>query len=378
MSVRGLDFRFRLPVEVVFGRGCIEALPEQLMQRNWRRPLVLADPALDTSHIESLVGSCDAVGDYWVMGGPAQEPTDQSLCPLAEEAIAFEPDLIIAAGGGSTMDSAKVIAVAAALGLTQVRDFLWPNGNGVDAHLPLITVPTTAGTGAEITRGAVVANEQGIKRGFTRGGCHADVALVDPALTDSLPLQPTATSGVDALCQAIEAYLSPTPTPISDLLSMEAAALVSSNLCAAVEGAGPDVRDAMMLGSLLAAIAFSSGSGLTFAHHFSDVAGPRTGLAHGYAASLLLPGVILDCLERRPERADSLSRALGVDPTLLPARISQLLAVAGAPSIDDTLTVEAALELAERSFERRSARPIPFSGEDAKRVVELSFGAYGR
>ena len=382
---RGLDpvvaefnwaFRFLAPVEVLFRRGGAGDLPRIVRERGWSRALVLTDANV-AAHaggwLRDRLREESVACEMYVL--PAREPTDATVAPAVAAAAAWRPDVVIAVGGGSVLDSAKVVSVAAYNGTCDFLPFLKPGTCGVEGALPWIAVPTTAGTGAEITRGTVVVSEAtGVKRGFARGGNYARIAILDPALTDGLPPAITARSGLDAFSQAAEAYLAPRPFPVGDLLSVMALTLVGAHLEGAIATGAPEHRDAMMMAAWASAQAFSTGAGLTVSHVFSDLVGPRKGLAHGVAGSLLLPGVVALAEEARPGRAAVLAHALGGEagPGGAVAAVSRILTLARAPRVHEFVGRQEGLALVAEALDLGDPDGV-YNRDEARRAFETSY-----
>ncbi|MDQ3944686.1 MAG: iron-containing alcohol dehydrogenase [Actinomycetota bacterium] len=364
-------FRFLCPVETLFGRGISEDLPSQLERRRFRRPLVLTDPsvAAAAASLLDLIGGAFPKAAVWM--GEGGEPTDRSARAAVAAARDHRPDVVVALGGGSVLDSAKVVAVAAAADDgADVREFLRPGRRTIGRCLPWVALPTTAGTGAEVTRGTVVVDEEkGCKRGFGGGGCYATLALLDPGLTDGLPAPVTATSGIDAFCHAVEAFLSPNAFPVGDALSTVALALIRKHFSGALAGTAAD-RDGMMMAAWLSALSFSTGAGLTLAHDFSDLVGPRTALPHGFAAAVWLPAVAERAECHDPERAEVARLLVGPERPSLSDAVGAVLGSAGVPHVADVLEPAPALRLLEEAI---AAGAVTGPPEAARTLVHRSY-----
>lgn len=197
-------------------------------------------------------------------------------------------DLVVGFGGGSAIDSAKAIAGIAMLEGTLDEYFL---GKEVDKQgLPWIAIPTTAGTGAEATKNAVLSDKsKKSKQSIRSDYWMADLALVDPELTISMPQQVTAYTGMDAFTQAIEAYTSRGSTPLTDSISLEAAKLIGQNILTSYKNpASRESREAMALGSLMAGIALTNAR-LGLVHGLAHSLGVRYSIPHGLVCAILLP-----------------------------------------------------------------------------------------
>lgn len=202
-----------------------------------------------------------------------------------------ECDLVIAIGGGSALDVGKAIAGLAQAPATVCEHF---RGRPVEKKgLPFIAAPTTAGSGSEVTSNAVLIDpEDGIKTSIRSDYLYPDVAIVDPELTLTAPPSVTAQSGMDALCQALEALVSRSADPITDVLAKDASVRLLNHLPEAyAHGDDLDARTEVALGSLMGGIAFANAR-LGLAHGMAHPVGIATGLPHGLICGLLLPMVI--------------------------------------------------------------------------------------
>ena len=199
---------------------------------------------------------------------------------------------VLAIGGGSSMDVAKLAALLA--GSNEDLDEAWGIGNAKGPRLPLALVPTTAGTGSEVTPISIITVEDDEKRGVVSPVILPDMALLDPELTLGLPAHVTAATGVDAMVHAIEAYASKSANnnPLSRALAVEALRLIGANIEAAVQDGGNlDARSAMLLGSLLAGQAFAN-SPVAAVHALAYPIGGRFHVPHGLSNALVLPHVL--------------------------------------------------------------------------------------
>jgi len=220
-------------------------------------------------------------------------------------------DSIIALGGGSPIDSAKAIGILAKLG-GEMREYKFPR-NVTEAGLPIIAVPTTAGTGSEVTRFTIITDEQNDEKMLCVGiGFMPVAALVDYSLTLSLPPRVTADTGLDALTHAIEAYVSQKANLYSDSQALAAMRLIGPNLRRAYhDGSDKEAREAMMLGSTLAGVAFSSAS-VALVHGMSRPIGAFFHVPHGLSNAMLLPSITAFSIPAAAERYADCARAMGV------------------------------------------------------------------
>ena len=288
-------FAFNTVASIVSEPGICARLGQLVAERfsQARRVLIVTDPGfLRTGLLEparaSLIQSGLAVSVY---ADVVADPPEQ----IVETALAFArshaSDLVIGFGGGSSMDVAKLVAVLAAS--SQPLNQIYGIGNVSGARLPLVQVPTTAGTGSEVTNIAIVTTGATTKMGVVAPQLYADLAVLDAELTLGLPPLVTAATGIDAMVHAIEAYTSKhKKNPLSDTLAREALRLLSGNLLLAVEdGRNLPAREAMLLGACLAGQAFSNAP-VAAVHALAYPIGGIFHVPHGLSNSLVLPHVL--------------------------------------------------------------------------------------
>ena len=274
-----------------------------------------------------------------VLPEPPLEQADEG----AKMALKGKCDIVIGIGGGSAMDVAKAVAVIAAHN-AEAKDFLGLNkvpGPG----LPTIMIPTTAGTGSEVTFTAVfVRHDLRKKEGMNSVFMYPDLALLDPELTLSLPPQPTAASGMDALCHAIESYTSVIASPASEMFSLEAIRLISENLRTCVHN-GKDLaaREAQMLGSLYAGIGLAN-AGVGAAHSLSYPLGGKYGISHGVANTLMLPRIMEFNLPGALEKFAVVAETMGENTEGLSDRDAAMLAVEAVDVLIEDCDIATGLE----------------------------------
>jgi phosphonate metabolism-associated iron-containing alcohol dehydrogenase len=246
----------------------------------------------------------------------APYPTPELVDRVVDLCNSSECDNVMAVGGGSTLDLGKSVA-ALAPARFQTRDYLTGDARLVGPGLPFIAVPTTAGTGSEVTPWATIWDkEAGRKHSLEHLSMFPDYAVVDPELTMSLSPSMTASSGMDALTQAIEAYWSKRSQPISDLYALGAIRRIMGNLNDACQGGSIEARTAMAEGSLMSGLAFSN-TKTTICHSLSYPMTALYGVSHGQAVSVTLPAFLL-------WNADAIR-----------AKLTQLVEAFGAASIAD-------------------------------------------
>jgi alcohol dehydrogenase len=219
------------------------------------------------------------------------DPPEAVVNNAVQFARRHDAELVIGLGGGSSMDVAKLVAVLA--NSQQALADIYGIGKVTGARLPLVQVPTTAGTGSEVTNIAIVTTGETTKMGVVAPQLYADLAVLDAALTLGLPPVVTAATGIDAMVHAIEAYTSKhKKNPMSDMLARQALSLLSRNLIPACEnGANLEARQAMLLGACLAGQAFSNAP-VAAVHALAYPVGGIFHVAHGLSNSLVLPHVL--------------------------------------------------------------------------------------
>jgi alcohol dehydrogenase len=257
------------------------------------RVLVVTDPGfLRTGLAEPPRASLERQGmQVSVYTDVVADPPEAVVQAAAEFARQQGAELVIGLGGGSSMDVAKLVAVLA--GSAQPLAEMYGIGNVTGKRLPLVQVPTTAGTGSEVTNIAIVTTGETTKMGVVSPQLYADLAVLDASLTVGLPPVVTAATGIDAMVHAIEAYTSRhKKNPLSDMLARQALSLLSTNLVRACEnGRDLDARQAMLLGACLAGQAFSNAP-VAAVHALAYPIGGIFHVAHGLSNSLVLPHVL--------------------------------------------------------------------------------------
>lgn len=300
-----MNFTLKMPGDILFGRGKAGGLP-QVVAAHGRVPLVVtgADPTRHAVLFEALVQAGFDPVRYAVRG----EPTVDTAVEGARAAREHGCDVVVGLGGGGAIDTAKAVA-ALATNTEDVFSYLEVVGQGkplTRRPLPCLAVPTTAGTGAEATANAVLTvPEKRVKVSLRSPMMLPDVALVDPLLTLSMPPAVTAATGLDALTQLLEAFVSRKANPVTDALCREGLRRVAGWLVAAYDHGGDlDAREAMALASLLGGMALAN-AGLGAVHGFAAPFGGLYDAPHGQVCASLLPGVteanIRALREREPE-----------------------------------------------------------------------------
>jgi|LSQX01.3.fsa_nt_gb alcohol dehydrogenase len=286
-------FKFSCYPEVIYGKNSISQLPLVIKEFNKNRLLLVTDKNFGTTSIFKEITKMleNENIDFRVFDDISGEPSTETGDQCASFGKTEGCDIICGIGGGSVLDTAKAVSVLITNG-GSVRDYQGLNkvpGPG----LPKIMVPTTAGTGSEVTFTAVfIRRDEKKKGGINSPFLYADISILDPLLTISLPSSVTASTGLDALCHAVESYLSKKSTFMSKTISMQAIKLIWANLPIVFEdGNNVNARDLMLYGSFLAGIGLAN-AGVTAVHSISYPLGGVFNVPHGIGNGLLLPYVL--------------------------------------------------------------------------------------
>lgn len=316
-EAKQFEFSFHLPTLIEFGYGKAAHLGERLRQWGAARVFVVSDKGVESAGLlAGLTASLLSSGiQFDVYTDVEPDPGLETINRGAEVFKTKPYDAIVAVGGGSSIDAAKGIRVVAAHG-GSIGDYAGVNRIPAAELIPLIAVPTTSGTGSEVTMFGVYSDWQGnVKVTVTSQHMAPTLALVDPELTMGLPARMTAASGIDALAHGIETFFSIRSRPASDALAMQAIAAVHASLRRAVhEGSDIEARIGMSHGSLLAGMAFNNGF-LGLAHAIGSALSGHCHVPHGIAIGLLLPFVVEFNSSARPDKAAKIAEWMGVKGT---------------------------------------------------------------
>lgn len=302
-----------LPRVMHIGKGSSERVADTVKGLNCRNPLLVTDKVMvELGYSAAIVNILETAGiTVDVFSDTVPEPTVASIS-RGVDAFNTQPyDCIIALGGGSPIDSAKAIAILGKHG-GQMKDYKFPRVVD-EAGIPIIAIPTTAGTGSEVTRFTIITDEDTTEKMLCVGlGFMPIAALVDYTLTQSLPARVTADTGIDALTHAIEAFVSRKANLYSDAQALSAMALIAPNLRTVFADPSNDAaKESMMLGATLAGIAFSNAS-VALVHGMSRPIGAAFHVPHGLSNAMLLPAVTAFSIPSAPVRYAQCARAMGI------------------------------------------------------------------
>jgi len=320
------DYRFFMPTEVYFGPGILGRVGREATRFGRRAFLVTGrQSAKESGALDAAIRSLEEAGlEVTVFDRVEENPSDRTVAEGARMAREANCDVLVALGGGSPMDAAKGMAILMALGgeLSQ-----YYGGGKVDRPvMPVVALPTTAGTGSEVTPYAVfVDSESDLKQSVASPYIFPRTSLLDPELTMSMPPEITANTGIDALTHALEGFTSVKAQPISDRLALEAISQINQYLPAAVSrGDEPEPRARLLHASMLAGMVIAQ-TGTTLIHGMGYAPTTRYGIPHGLANGVLMDQVVAFNGQQDPERYAALASALGraPDPAAAPGEAAE-------------------------------------------------------
>ncbi|MHC1611466.1 MAG: iron-containing alcohol dehydrogenase [Candidatus Methanospirareceae archaeon] len=378
-------YAVQLPKRVVFGETVEEKIGAEARGLGAKRAFIVTDRRIEEAGLlEKVKTPLKEVVEVEIFDKVESEPTLEAAETVVKAARAAKYDLVVGVGGGSVLDMAKVAAAAASNPEQCASDFLGAN-KIVNPSVPTILIPTTAGTGAEATPFAVIIVD-GKKKAIASPYNLADVVLISPSFTATMPPEITAFTGMDALSHAIEAFISLGANPLTDSFALEAMRKIGDNLEEAVShGANLDARLKMSIAAMLAGMAFGN-AGVIAGHAAAHTFGARYKIPHGIAAALALPH-ILEYNAKEPavkERLARVAREMGEDVSGLTdeeaaskaiARVKNLLELLKLPTRladldvpEDDLPDLAEALMKEKGYLARNPRKIEH--EDAVKLFE--------
>ncbi|MGF1508575.1 MAG: iron-containing alcohol dehydrogenase [Myxococcota bacterium] len=305
-----------LPRQTLVGGGAVRQIASLLEGMHVQRPLVVSDPFMrDSGMIRAITDPLEASGiEFGVFADTVSDPTDKVI---EEGTRAFQSggfDGMIGFGGGSPIDTAKAMGILAVNG-GKMRDYKVPNPIPKEGP-PLVAVPTTAGTGSEVTRFTVITDVETEEKMLIAGpSLVPDAAIVDFELTMKLPKRLTADTGLDALVHAVEAYVSKKKNPVAASFATEAMSRIARNIRTAYrEPDNREAREQMMLGATYAGIAFSTAS-VALVHGMSRPIGAHFHVHHGLSNAMLFPEVTRFSIPEDVAGYAACARAMGVAAT---------------------------------------------------------------
>ena len=381
------SFEFTLPTKIIFGPGCVGQLADEIAAIGGKKPLVITDPGIRKAGIDKIVTDLlDRAGiEYGMFDGVEANPKDVNAEAAAKAARACGADFLIAVGGGSPIDCAKAVGVL----LAHDAEFIKPYEGKTAATLPnppLITIPTTSGTGSEITFSSVITDTKNkykmtVKSPYTA----ATTALCDPQLTISVPPAVTAATGVDALTHSIEGFTATCSEPIGDAAALYSIELIAGNLVKAYrDGFDLEARSNMLMASMLGGISFSH-SDVASVHCIAEALGSMYDLPHGTCNAIFLPYVMEYNMDYCAGRYARVAKALGLAFATEEEGAAKAVEYVKQLALDVELPTFASLDpdpadfpvLAEMAYKNGSndSNPRPMTAADYEALLKIVYEA---
>jgi alcohol dehydrogenase len=285
-------YQFFCPVKILSGQLAVSNIPYEMSQLGCKKAMIVTDKGVVGAGLIDIVKSAFSDSDCKIGGIFDEVPPDSGDSVVNNLAKAYKKakcDCFVAVGGGSALDTAKGSNIVVSQGSDDLLKFQGADNIAGDLQ-PLIAVPTTAGTGSEVTKAAVIRNETtNLKMSFVSDKLYPDIAVIDPRMTQTMPPKITAATGMDALTHAVEAYICLQKNPLADVYAKTAIELIQQYLIRATEnGKDMEARMGMANAALLAGIAFSN-SMVGMVHALAHAIGGVCHVPHGMANAILLP-----------------------------------------------------------------------------------------
>ncbi|MCB6993943.1 iron-containing alcohol dehydrogenase [bacterium 210820-DFI.6.37] len=380
-------FEFILPTRIIFGSGASVNLSKEVMNLGHKKPMILTDKGLINAGVVAKITDSLDIADieYTIFDKIEPNPRDSTVQSAYEAAIRCQCDMLVAIGGGSSMDTAKGVGVLMSHG-GKINDY-----EGLDkVNRPicdLIAIPTTVGTGSEVTFWSVITDTaRHFKMSVGSPFIAPKLALVDPDLVASLPPAMIAATGMDALTHAIEGYTCLLAEPITDACGIYAIKLIADNIRDAVYTDLKEAKANMLLGSLIAGICFGN-SDIAGVHCMAEALGGLYDTPHGIANAIMLPYVMEYNYVANTEKFAEIAKAMGEKTNELSVRdaayqsveaVRKLNQDLGIPALKEIGTKEADLEeLAQRASVNVSvpSNPRKVDKEAFKKIFIKAFTA---
>lgn len=286
-------YEFQNSAKILSGKFALENIPLELKMLNAKRPLFLSDDTLNKIGTVKIVLDAIEKQDDVVVGEQFTNILPNSDLDLIKRIVNIYKeancDSIIALGGGSVIDTAKGVRMVLSQNVEDINELMGAEILTYGKHIPFVAIPTTSGTGSEVTAVAVILDKlRQIKMEFISYYLLPDVAVIDPRMTETLPKKIAASTGMDALCHAIEAYTCLQKNPMSDAYAISAIKLIGENLIDSVEKDKKEAKIAMENASMMAGVSFSN-SMVGLVHAIGHALGGVCHVPHGNAMNILLP-----------------------------------------------------------------------------------------
>lgn len=305
------EFSFYMPTKIVYAKGALDSVADYAKDYGKKGLLITDKMMLETDIVKRVVESLDKANvDYMLWSDIVPNPRDVDIERGAAFAVDNDIEYLIAVGGGSAIDTAKAIGAIMTNG-GKCEDLY---GDKLTKPIaPLIAVPTTCGTGSEVTHESIVNNTTTLVKDCIWGPNNSvSVAILDPGVLEKLPPHIMASTGMDALTHAVEAYVCRASNPFTDALAMLAIKMIGENLIDGVENKTEKSLENMLVASCMAGAAFGN-SDVASVHSIAEALGGYYDIPHGVANAMMLPEVSRLSVPGAPERYAAVAKALGVD-----------------------------------------------------------------
>lgn len=305
------EFDFFTPTKIIFGRGSIDQIAGEAKKFGDKGLIVTDKGMIKTGLVKKVTDQLDQEHmDYLIWSDIVPNPRDVDIEKGAAFANEHQIDYMIAIGGGSSMDTAKAIGAIMTNG-GRCED--WYEGNLENEIAPLICVPTTCGTGSEVTHESIVNNTKTLEKDCIWGDKNSvKVAIIDSQMIDHLPGKILGSTGMDALTHAVEAYVCKASNILTDAIAIKAIELIGKHLIKAVKTHDKDSLDAMMAASTMAGMAFGN-SDVASVHSISEALGGFYDIHHGIANAMMLAPVSKFSVKGNPQKYADIAKALGIN-----------------------------------------------------------------
>lgn len=347
-------FSFHAPTKILFGPNCLDKLPEEVKRFEPKSVLIVSGKNVRKTDgyakVYDAISSTCAVAEF---NEVTPEPDSSVLSKLASTAREVKPSLVVGIGGGSSLDMAKIASLATA---NDKDPLLYFKGEPVvKKGPPVITVPTISGTGSEVTPISVVV-DGGKKLALSNPFLYPSVSIVDPVLSITAPPYFTASAGIDAICHALESFMSLDSTPLTESFTFEAMSLLDDYLERAYcNGEDIEARSAVSLSSILSGMAFMN-TGLCLPHGIAYTFAVRCCLPHGVSVAVAEPYVLEFNAPAIPDKLDVIAAAFGIDTEGgTPAEVASAVAMRLTEIME---TMNLPLSLGEVGIEEKDLEPM--------------------
>lgn len=307
---------YKTPPKIIYGKNSLQSLENEIKKTAAKKVLVITESFfLESSYSDKLEDYCKNAGaESYIYNFRFFEPSIESIRRACQFAQDIDADMIIGIGGGTPMDTAKIVSILLTNDIAPENLIGIEKESQLNPGKNLILMPTTAGTGSEMANIAIINDSfTGERIKIINDNIHPNTVILFPELTLSLPPHVTAFTGMDALIHAMEAYTSNQATYMTDILAEGAMKLIHNNIIDAFNnGKNPETRSNMLEGSMLAGKAFAN-TGFTAVHAFAYAIGAEFNIPHGIANTIMLPAVFDFNFDAKPNKFSRIAEILGVD-----------------------------------------------------------------